>query len=243
MKHERIQWKSTNLGQDMEILTYGIYGLAILLFPSTTDDPEENEKNGLIDALAPMIDRGKCKVFCVPSVNFQSWLSDDISPEEKSLRHLQYNNYLVEEVVPFIFGDCGCPVPIITCGAALGAFHAANSFFRRPDVFYGMVATSGTYNIEHFTKGYFDNNCYFNSPIHYLPNLNDNYWLSFLLSKHHIYIVSGTGEGEHPHNALHLGGILSSKGIPHQVDIWGPEWGHNFNTWNSVIPQFIERKF
>jgi esterase/lipase superfamily enzyme len=243
MKRETFHWISSNLRQEMEIITYGTYGFAILLLPTFSDNPEENEEGGLIDSITPFIEKGKCKVFSIGGVNYQSWLNREIPPAECSERHFQYNNYIIEEVVPFIFGNCGCPVPIITCGAAIGAYHAANNFFRRPDIFYGMISMSGTFNIEHYTNGYYDDNCYFNSPIHYLPNLIENYWLSFLLMKHHIYIVSGSGYNENPNNSLHLGNILSMKGIPHVVDIWGSEWGHSWESWNKMLPHFIENRF
>jgi esterase/lipase superfamily enzyme len=226
----------------MDIAVYGHYGFALLMFPAQTDDFLENENNGLVASISKFVSKGKCTIFSVGGVNFESWLSPDLSGEEKSKRLFEYNHFIVEEIIPYIFGQCGGPVPIITCGAAIGAFHAANNYFRRPDIFYGSIAMSGTYNIEHFTKGYFDENCYFNSPVHYLPNLNDSYWLSFLKSKHHVYLMTGNGENEHPYNSAHLGDILSYKEIPHVVDYWGAEWGHNWDTWNAMLPFILETK-
>ena len=152
------------------------------------------------------------------------------------------NIIIIQEVLPAIFGICGGPVPIIACGAALGAYHAANHYFRRPDIFHGLIAMSGTYNIEHFSKEYFDENCYFNSPIHYLPNLNDEYWLSFLKNKHHVYLLSGKGEKEHPENLTHISEILTAKNIPFNSDFWGEEWGHNPNTWAAMMLSLLETK-
>jgi esterase/lipase superfamily enzyme len=243
MKKDTFSWTSKILERKMEVKTYGTYGFAVLLFPALSDDINEADENGLIDSVEHLIDKGKCKIFSVGGVNFDSWLNTEATNQEKSQLHLEYNNYLIEEVVPFIFGNCGTPVPIVTCGAAIGAFHAANNFFRRPDIFYGTIALSGTFNIEHYSKGYFDDNCYFNSPIHYLPNLTDNYWLSFLLNKRHIYLYTGSGFGEHPHNTLHLSGILQSKGIPHEPQIWGPEWHHDWDTWKAMLSLILEQKF
>jgi len=165
--------KSASLGQTMDIAVYGHYGFSLLLFPTITDDPFENENAGMINALEEHVIKGKLRIFSVGSVNFQSWLNYDIPSNERSERHLQYNNFLLNEAVPFIFTKAEGPSPIITAGAAIGAYHAANTYFRRPDLFYGTIAMSGTFNIEHFTQGYFDSNCYFNSPVHYLPNMTD----------------------------------------------------------------------
>ncbi|MGA2297809.1 MAG: esterase [FCB group bacterium] len=235
------QW-SSHLSKDMEIAVYGHYGFVVLMFPTDGDDCLEAEKLGLVEALLPALDKGKCRIFSISSVNQESWLSPDLHPEDKSYRHFLYNNYVVEELLPFIFSECGGPLPVITCGAKLGAYHAANTYFRRPDLFYGTIAMSGTFNIEHFTQGFYDDNCYFNSPVHYLPNLNDSYWLSFLASKHHVYLLSGSGKDEHPENTTHLGDILSYKGIPHFVDIWGSEWSGGPATWQAMLKFLIEHK-
>ena len=192
-------------------------------------------------AIQQLIEGGRYKVFSIGSLNFESWLAKDKTNEEKSKTHNKYNQYVVEEVLPFIFGECGCEVPIITAGAAIGAYHAANTFFRRPDIFLGTVAMSGTFDIRHFSKDYFENdvNCYYNSPIHFLPELKDNYWLSFLKSKKHIYLLSGSSENEHPENSEHLSQILNEKQIQNKLEIWGPEWEHNYNTWKRMLSNVL----
>ncbi len=241
LRKEVIYWDSKKLDRQMELAMYGHYGISILLFPSTTDSYLENEENGLIQAIQPLIEGGRFKVFSIGSLNFESWLAKDKTNEEKSKTHNKYNQYVIEEVLPFIFGECGCEVPIITAGAAIGAYHAANTFFRRPDIFLGTVAMSGTFNIRHFSKDYFekDVNCYYNSPVHFLPELKDNYWLSFLKSKKHIYLLSGSGENEYPENSEHLSNILNEKQIQNKLEIWGPEWGHNFNTWKKMFSNVL----
>jgi len=233
---------STNLDKQMTINVYGYFGFSLLLFPTITDSPNENLESGLIDSLSYYVDKGKFKIISVGSVNFESWHNPSISNEMKSERHKQYNNFLLEELVPLIFSISEGPSPIITAGAAVGAYHAANSYFRRPDLFYGTIALSGTYNLQHYTQGYFDSNCYFNSPIHYLPNLNDPYWLSFLQGKHHVYLLSGSGRDEYPDNTRHLSDILSSKDIKHHVDIWNDSCDHCFDTWINMFNHIMATK-
>ncbi len=242
MKKDIHSWKSSQLNKNMTINVYGHYGFAIMLFPAFTDSADECEKEGMTDAIKPYLDKGKCRVFALESVNNESWLNNEISPEEKSKRHYEYNNYVIEEVVPFIFNLCGGPVPILTAGAKHGAFHAGNKYFRRPDLFYGVIAMSGTYDLQHYCGDYFDQNCYFNSPVHYLPNLHDNYWLSFLKNKHHVYLLSGSGKDDHPESTKHLGELLFNKSIPHNVNIWGDQWRHEWKTWNAMLANILETK-
>lgn len=243
MKKETHSWKSQHLNKEMTVNIYGYYGFAILMFPAFTDDPNECEQEGMIKKIKPFIEKGKCRVFSLETVNSESWLNTEIPPEEKSQRHYEYNNYVIDEVVPFVFNSCGGPVPIITSGAKHGAFHAANKYFRRPDIFYGVIAMSGIYDLRHYCGDYFDQNCYFNSPIHYLPNLHDEYWLSFLKNKHHVYLLSGSGEDENPGGTHHIGEVLSHTEIPHNIDIWDQQWGHNWNTWNEMLDHLLETRF
>lgn len=242
MKVENYSWLSTNLNKEMPLSIYGHYGFFLLLFPALSDVHTECKDNGLIDSIIPSIKKGRCRVVSITGNAYDSWLNSTKTNKEKSLSLLNYNNYLTEELLPFLFNQYGGIAPIITCGAAIGAFYAANTYFRRPDLLYGTIALSGTFNIQHFSNNYFDDNCYFNSPIHYLPNLEDPYWLSYLKSKHHVYLLSGSGEGEYPENSLNLSNILKSKEIRHHIEIWGYEWAHNWETWNTMLPYFLENK-
>jgi esterase/lipase superfamily enzyme len=242
MKTEVFTIESKHLRKKMSISVSGHYGFSLLMFPVFSDSHSEVFENGMIDALRSATENGKAKIYSVDAVNFESWLAEDIPPEERSRRHFQYNNFIEEEVIPFIFDNCGSPVPVLTCGAAIGAYHAANIFFRRPDIFLGTISMSGTYNMEHFTKGYFDENCYFNSPVHYLPNLDDVFWMTHLRSRHHIYLMSGSGDDEFPGNARHISQIMTEKDIEHMLDIWGAEWGHRPETWTRMLRFIMQEK-
>jgi len=243
MRRDITTWWSPNLNKNMEICAYGHYGTAILMFPSAAADYLEYERFYLIDSIAPFIESGKIKVYSINSINSESWLNDRMHGREKSVRHQQYNNYVVEEVVPFIFRDCDGQVPIITSGVSLGALHAANSLFRRPDVFDGTIAMSGIYDLKEYSKGYFDEDCYFNSPMDYLPNLTDQYWLNLLRSKHHIHILSGSGSYEDPNASVEISRVLDSKGIPFDLDIWGKDYTHDWPTWRAMLPHVIGTQF
>jgi len=242
MQQNTLLFYSQNLQRTVEIPVYGHYGFALVMFPALSDSALIYEENGTIDKIKPFLNKGKCRVFAVPSINEETWFTEKLSNEEKSKQFLAYNNFISDELVPMIYAKCNGPVPIITCGASIGGFLAANSYFRRPDCFYGAISMSGFFNIEYITNYYFDDNCYYNSPVHYLPNLNDSYWLSFLKSKHHVYLYSGSGENEFPHNTENLAKLLKEKEIKHSCEIWGSEYGHNFDTWNEMLFNILNTK-
>ena len=102
---------------------------------------------------------------------------------------------------------------------------------------------SGVYDLTTYTRGYWDDQVYFNSPIHYMPNLNDDYYLPRLQHARHIHILSGSGSYEAPHAAHNLSGILHSKGIPHELDIWGTDMTHDWPTWRDMLPYYVGSRF
>ncbi|MCB0264453.1 MAG: alpha/beta hydrolase-fold protein [Calditrichia bacterium] len=244
MHREIHNWWSPRLNKHMEIAVYGHYGFAVLMFPTAGADYLEYERFHLLDTLAPMIDQGKFKVFSINSINNESWLNNNMHPYDKAVRHQQYNEYVLREVVPFIYTHCQGHVPIITTGASLGALHAANIFFRRPDVFDGTIAMSGVYRLTAYTRGYFDDNVYFNSPIDYLPNWGDEFMLNRMREKGgNIIIASGQGEYEDPSSSIELSNILHGKGVPHMLDLWGHDMRHDWPTWRQMLPYFLGTKF
>jgi len=237
MQKETYNIYSNILSQNLEIQFYGHYGYAAL-----SDSASNYEQNGTIEAISDFLNKGKCRIFSVPSINNEIWFSDKYTSEEKSKLFNDYNNFICEEFVPLIYAKCNGPVPIITCGASIGGLLAANQYFRRPDNFYGMISMSGFFNLQYLSKEYFDENCYFNSPEHYLPNLNDSFWLSYLLSKHHVYLYSGSGSNEFPHNTQNFSNLLNSKNISNTSEIWGNEFDHNFDSWNKMLFHILNTK-
>lgn len=243
MHREIHQWHSPRLNKNMEVAVYGHYGFALLLLPTAAADYLEYERFLLIDAIAKPINEGKVKVFSINSINAESWLNNHMHPRDKSIRHQQFNGYVFEEVIPFIKNRTSEDTPIITCGASLGALHAANMFFRRPDLFAGTIAMSGNYDLSTYTKGYHDQDVYFNSPMQYLPNLEDEHFLNTIRESKHIHILTGSGNYETPEASQRFSGVLHAKGIPHELDIWGPDMGHDWPTWRAMLPYYLESRF
>ena len=227
----------------MPIATYGHYGFALLLIPTAAADYLEYERFQLMDSLAPFIDGGKLKIFSVDSINNESWMNNHVDPLHKIYRHKQWNDYIYNEVIPFIKNATSWETPVIVSGASFGALHSANLFFKRPDLIDGCIAMSGVYDLTEYTKGFYNEDVYFNSPMHYMPNLTDHGVLEQIRRSHHIHLFSGSGEYEDPESARRFAGILYGKGIWYDLDIWGSEWRHDWNTWRAMLPHYIGSKF
>jgi esterase/lipase superfamily enzyme len=236
-------WYSERLGKEMPVAVYGNYGFALLLVPTAAADYLEYERFQLIDSISHFINSGKVKVFSINSINNESWLNNHMDPRHKAIRHQQFNHYVYEEVIPFIKTNTSQETPIIICGASFGALHSMNLFLKRPDLINGVIGMSGVYDLTEYTKGYFDDDVYYNSPQHYMPNLNDHHVLEQIRRSNHIHIFSGSGDYEDPSASHSFGNILYSKGINYELDIWGQEWKHDWDTWRNLLPHYLATRF
>lgn len=243
MQREIFGWHSPSLGEDAPLAIYGHYGFALLLVPTAGADYLEYERFQLMDSLRPLVEGGKCKVFSINSVNKQSWMNKQMEGAHKAIRQNQWNQYVFNEVIPFIRNSTSADTPIIVSGASFGALHSMNLFLKRPDLFNGVIAMSGVYNLMEYTDGYYDEQVYFNSPAHYLPKLTDEWYLSQIRRSQHIHIFSGEGPYEAPDAAREFAGTLYNKGIWYDLDIWGPEWKHDWPTWRAALPHILSNKF
>lgn len=243
MKRELTSWYSPSLSKEMPVAVYGDYGFALLLVPTAAADYLEYERFQLMDTLTPYLDSGKLKVFSVNSINNESWLNNDMLPQHKAIRHNQFNQYISNEVIPFIKNNTSPETPIITCGASFGALHSMNLFLKFPHLIDGVIAMSGVYDLTEYTKGFWDDQVYFNSPIHYVPNLSDDWYLQNIRKSNHIHILSGSGDYEAPDAAKQFAGVLYDKGINYELDIWGQDMKHDWPTWRAMLPYYIESRF
>src|SRR5438477_8439805 len=137
MERNLASWYSPALNKEMPIATYGHYGFALLMVPTASADYLGYERFQLIEALRPFIEAGKVKVFSINSINNESWMNNMMEPRLKVVRHQQWNEYVFNEVIPFVRNNTSAETPVITCGASFGALHSANLFFKRPDLLHG----------------------------------------------------------------------------------------------------------
>jgi len=242
MDREIHTWYSPALQKEMPIAIYGHYGFALLMIPTAAADYLEYERFELIEHLRPLIDQGKMKVFSINSINMESWMNKPMEGAHKAIRHNQFNQYVWEEVIPFIQNTTSVETPIITSGASFGALHAMNLFLKRPDLIKGVIAMSGVYDLMEYSDGYYDEQVYFNSPIHYIPNLTDHQLLEKIRSGK-IIIATGSGNHEDPNANNRFSGVLHSKSIPHELSVWGNDIHHDWPTWKKMLPHFIDSRF
>lgn len=240
MHIEHHKWYSPNLGQEMELLRYGNRGYPILVFPSSQGRYFDYANNGMVESIKAQIESGKVQLICIDSIDTQAWENYGAHPMYRGPRHEDYDRYVCQEVIPFIKNiDSRKP---ITTGCSMGGYHAGNFYFRHPDLFGGFISQSGVFRLKGFVGDFVDDHVYFNSPMLFLPNLHDPWYLD-QYRQGYIYIAVGQGrwEDEMRHDAAHMAEILHGKGINHTVDWWGHDVDHDWPWWRVQLPVFIDK--
>jgi esterase/lipase superfamily enzyme len=220
----------------MEMLIFGHAGFPALVFPNSCGRFFEFEDRGMVHSIHDKIKHGNLQLFCVDSVDSESWYNGHVSPRSRIARHLLYEQYILQEVLPFI--RKGNKVPnLATIGCSLGGYHAANIAFRHPDIFHSVLTLGGAFDPSCFLNGYFDEDLYFHLPTHYLPNLTDSRYLDQY--RHNTYVfVTGDEDICRTHNEqLHQ--ILRSKNIPSRLDVWGDHTGHDWPWWQRMLQTYL----
>lgn len=242
MNIEYIKWWSPALNQDMEMKVYGHAGKPIVVFPSMNGRFFEFEDFGMIGAISWYIENGKVQVFSVDSVDSQSWTNQNAHPAERGKRHEAYDKYICEEVIPFIHQKNESLTPALTTGCSMGGYHSLNFFLRHPDLFDGVISLSGVATLKIFMGDYVDDLVYFNSPILYLKNMQDEWYLS-LYRRSQIILCSGQGSWEEQtvEDMRQIDSYLQQKGVPCWLDLWGSDVVHDWPWWRRQLPYFFDK--
>lgn len=235
MKREYERWHSPSLGRDMELLVFGHAGARVLVFPTSQGRFFEWEDRGMIEALAEHLDRGSLEIYCVDSVDAESWYAADRHPSAGAARHDQYERYLLDEVLPVSSQRNANPF-LIVAGASFGAWHAVNFAFRHPARVGRVLGMSGLYDIKRLTHGYDDPHIYGHDPSHYMMGDLDPARLE-AIRKLDIILAIGRDDPNRADNQ-HLSDVLWSRGVWHAFRLWDG-WAHDWPWWREMVSAYI----
>jgi esterase/lipase superfamily enzyme len=234
---------SEHMGRAMHVWRYGHFGPPVLVMPSAAGMAHEWEAHGMVEALADHLDGGKLKLYCSESNVAEAWTRRDSDPRWRIHRHMAFERYVVNELVPRIREDCQSPAtPIAITGTSLGALYAVNFALKFPEIFRWALGLSGRYDVSWLTDGYTDGDVYFSNPVAYVPGLGGPA-LERVRAHTFLTLVCGQGRWEDGNieDTHRLADLLESKGIPHERDLWGHDVDHSWAWWKREVRFHLER--
>jgi esterase/lipase superfamily enzyme len=219
----------------MELLVFGHAGARVLVFPTSQGRFYEWEDRGMMHALGEHLARGWLQLYCVDSVDAESWYANWKHPDDRARRHLQYERYLLDEVLPL--SEHRNPNPfLMATGASFGAYHAVNLAFRHPHRFGRVLGMSGLYDIGRFASGHYGPLVYANNPSHFVSEITDHAHLE-AMRRMDIILVTGQDDS-FVENNRHLSRILWEKGVGNALRLWDG-WAHDWPWWKQMVRHYI----
>lgn len=237
MLRELHKWHSPILGREMEMLVFGHAGTPVLVFPTSMGKFFEYQDRGMVHALAGKLEGGGLQLYCVDSVDGESWYNKNVHPRVRIARHMQYEHYIFAEVLPFIAQKNPQSPRPLTHGCSFGAYHAMNFALRHPDVTQGCITMGGAFDIRSFLDGYYDQDVYFHNPPDYLASMSDPWYLERYRASKYVLVT-----GEHDmcwDKNEQFAALLRAKGIPHSFYVWGSGTGHDWPWWQKMADAYL----
>ena len=123
----------------------------------------------------------------------------------------------------------------------MGATHASIAFFRRPELFSGLIALSGIYDSSYYYHGWMDSTLYDNSVECFLANMpEDHPWIR---KYNNAFIIMCCGRGAWEDECLktlkNLDKILHRKRISAMINYWGDDVSHDWPWWRHQLEYYV----
>ncbi len=241
------EW-SNYLGREMEFKVFGHGGRPVVVFPCLSGRFYDWENFGMVEKAAWWIDRGEIQLFCVDSIDPESWDNHNDEPRRRIEMQEKWFNYLTRELYPRIIELNGGTNQgkALVAGASAGAGHAMNCYLRRPDLFSGVIALSGMYSAQPYFGDYTDDLVYRNDPLCYLADLPaDDARMALYQQADPLLLCVGQGAWEDDYTASTkaLAALLEEKGISAQLELWGYDVTHDWGWWQKQWQMFLGRIF
>jgi esterase/lipase superfamily enzyme len=228
--------QSNALGRPMERLVFGHDGLPVIVFPTSCGRFFEFEDQGMVAAIESKINRGQIQLWCVDSVDNESWYNRDVEGSWRIARHMQYERYIINELLPHI-RHRNWNQHVAMAGCSFGGFHAASMALRHPDKINAMLSMSGAFDVIRFLSGYYSDDVYYTLPFDFLPGLHDHWYLEKY--RRNTYVLA-TGQHDQCWNENErLAAVMRSKGIPVRLDVWGDNTGHDWPWWRRMAQTYL----
>jgi esterase/lipase superfamily enzyme len=236
MKRDYHRWYARSLGRDMETLVFGHAGPALLVFPTSMGAFFEYEDRGMVEALRDKLEHGRLQLVCISSVDLESWYNRRAHPRQRIDRHLQYEAYILEDVVPLV-RHLNPHAPLGVTGCSFGAYHALVLALRQPETFTSCITMGGAFDITQFLDGYYDEDAYFLNPTHFLPNLSDRRYLDQFRRNKWVLV---TGVEDICRGATEaMAGMLQAKRIARSLHVWGNGSKHDWPDWRPMAAAYL----
>jgi len=240
-RHQRLP--SRHLGRPVHLWTYGWFGHPVLVFPSAAGMAHEWQASGAVEALAPLVEAGRIKLYCPESNVSVAWTGRG-DPAWRLTRHRAYEAFIVDELMPAIDADCRASFTrVTTVGCSFGAFYALNTALKYPHRVDWALGLSGRYDTHTFLDGHVSDDAYYNQPLAYVPGLRGEALGRVRQTSATLVVGQGAFEGRCIAETARMAATLRQRGIPVHFDPWGHDVSHEWAWWRKQLVHHLGQRF
>lgn len=227
--------ESEGLQKSLDVEVYGSAGRPVIVFPEGDSSCTSWENGGMVEALSALVDSGSVQLFCTDSTDDQGWYSRFALSDYRIDNISGYFGFVEDVLVPFVAEHASTQDLPIVVGAGMGALNATIAVLRRPDLFGGLLALSGSYDARVFAGDDFDERWAEFSPVDILTQLSGD-----TLAGCSLAFVCGQGANETGIGSQRaLEGLLADKGIEATFEYWGFDVSHDWSWWQEEARQIL----
>ena len=187
----------------------------------------------MIEAVGDKLNNGELQIYCVDSVDSESWYNRSAHPYWRVQRHLQYERYIINDVFPLMWNKNWTPHTTVT-GCSFGAYHAVNFAFHHPDMVNACVSMGGSFDIRSFMDGWSARMC--------TSTIRRTIWRTALTGGDTTTcarcwpLANMTCAGTRTRGSPRFAG---DKGIRHELHVWGDRSYHDWPWWRPMARTYL----
>jgi esterase/lipase superfamily enzyme len=229
-------WRSSSLNKEMTIRVFGEDGTPVLVFPNRNGTRGSWEKFGMIEAISFQLENRHNQLYCVDTVDQESFFNPDIEPKTRLGLYARYETYIINEVIPFIVKNSGNDF-IIVAGVELGGLYSMNMVLKYPNEFGKIITMGAILDLDVVLHADDVELMYYHNPIAYMPNLTDVRYLD-AIRKLDIRIAVNANDPMFDQN-LRFSEILNRKAVPHVFDVWDEAAVYDWTGYRDMVVKHI----
>lgn len=224
--------------KDFDVTVYGTAGKPVIVFPEGDSSCTSWENGGMIETLADLIDDRQAQLFATDSADNEGWYFRDADPAYRYESLRGFYAYVEDVLLPFVAEHAVTDEPPVLVGAGIGALNATVEMLRKPELFGGLLALSGSYDVRFFVDGDLDAAWDEFSPVALAANLDEKQVER--LNEVPLAFVSGQHASETGIETQRvLDTIFADKGIEATFEYWGYDVNHDWYWWREEARQLM----
>lgn len=226
--------------RDFDLVVYGSKGQPVIAFPEADASCVCWENNGMVAALADLIEAGTIQLFCVDSLDDESWHATGALDEYRRQNLADWFDFIEHELLAFVGTTSTSRRRPLLVGAGMGAMNVTVALLRKPTAYAGLLALSGTYDVRALVGDWAVPEWLAFSPVDLVANLDPASDVVKALKDGQLAFVSGQeGSETGAWSQSLLEERMAALGIDATFELWGYDVSHDWCWWQEMCRQLL----